>query len=817
VLEPYRVLDLTDERGLLCGQILADLGADVIAVEPSDGSPARRLGPFAGDEPQPEQSLYWWAYSRNKRGITLDLTAPREQERFRRLVATADFLIESFDPGYLESLGLGYTELAAINPRLVMVSITPFGQQGPKAGWAASDLTALAASGVLLITGDSDRPPVQVPGTQAYLHAGAEAAVGALVAHTARERNGRGQHVDVSAQAAAMMATQSAILIAGWGGDDVSRVAGGLKIGPLHLPFVNPASDGYVSVSFLFGDVIGPFTRRLMTWLCEEGAIDAATRDKDWVGYVPLLMTGQEPVSELDRCAAAIARFTSTRTKAELCSEAKRRGLLIVPVTTTADLLASEQFAARDYWTAGESETGRAVTYPGPFTKLRRSPIAYRRVAPSIGEHNSEILAELERSPAPAMPSATNAPSSEAAELPFAGLKVLDFTWVFAGPMATRYLADYGATVIHVESARFPDALRGYAPFKDGVPGAERSGGYANVAAGKLGFSLNLGYPEAREIAMRLVEWADVVVENYSPKAMRNWGLHYDALQQIKPDIIMLSTCINGQTGPEAMMAGFGTMGAAMSGFHEVTGWPDRSPAGPYVAYTDYVSPKYIAAALVAALDHRRRTGEGQYIDLAQTECSMHFLAPALLDYTVNGRVDGRTGNASAEWAPNGVYPCAGVDRWVAIAAEREEQWRGLCTASGRLQWQTDSRFASGKARLANRQELDEAIAGWTRDLDVETIEQALQVAGVPVHRVTSSSDAFADPQLAHRGHFVTVKHPDLGPVPIESSRFVLPRTPARVTAAGPTFGQHNDQVLRDILKLTDDEIVTLAMSGALE
>ncbi len=848
MLEPYRVLDLTDELGLSCGQILADMGADTIAIEPPEGSSARRFGPFAGDSSDPERSLYWWAFSRNKRGITLDLDhGAADRDRFRDLVRASDVVIESFTPGYLDDLDLGYRQLSAINPLLVMASITPFGQTGPKSRWAATDLTALAASGMLLITGDDDRPPVQVPGGQAALHAGGEAAVGVLAALAARERDGRGQHVDVSMQTATMMATQSFILTAGWNGDPIQRVAGGVVAGPLRIRFVYPCSDGFVSVTFLFGNTIGPFTRRLFSVMHDEGFVDAATRDKDWVGYVPLVISGAEPVSEMERCTAAIGRFALSHTKAELVALAKQHGLLIVPTSTTADLLASPQYNDRGYWVTADgsirdgkvmhdrgaedarqkvapgatSDLENSVLYPGPFAKFGATPIRYRRRAPRIGEHNSEIFHGLgdskKSTPASPVVEAGLRTLDELGEPPLTGLKVLDFTWVYAGPMGVRYFADLGATVVHIETSRFPDALRGYGPFKDALPGVERSGNYHNAAAGKLGLSLNLAEPAARALALRLAAWADIVVENYSPRAMRNWGLHYEALREVNPALIMLSTCLNGQTGPEKDLAGFGTMGAALAGFHELTGWPDRPPAGPFVAYTDYTAPKYIAAALLAALDHRRRTGEGQYIDLSQAEVGMRYLAPALLDYTVNGCIERRAGNASPDAAPHGVYPCQGEDRWVAIVCSTNEQWSSLCQATDYGAWQADPRFETLGARLTNRAALDDEIAQWTAPQAVDAVEQRLQAAGVPVHRATSTADLLTDPQIAHRGHVAWVDHPELGSIPLETSRLRFSHTPPRQPVPGPAFGQHNDIVLRELLGLSDEEIVEVVLSGALD
>lgn len=861
MLGPYRVLDLTHNGGMFCGQLLADLGADVIAVEPPGGCAARHSGPFrteaAADyaatfrpaawldragprrpEAAPaaaagraagggEDSLSWWAYSRDKRSVVLDLEDAAGREAFRQLVRTADFLLESFAPGYLDGLGLGYAALAALNPRLVLVSITPFGQQGPKARWAASELTVLAASGVLLLTGDEDRPPLRLPGEQAFRHAGAEAAVGALLAHFARERDGVGQRVDVAAQTAAMMATQSAVLQAGWDKRRKTRfhrMGGGVKVGRTKSRFVYPCADGFVSITFSFGPIMGPYTRRLFEWLYEEGVVDAATRDKDWVHYITLLSSRQEPVSELDRCTAAIERFTRTKTKAELFAEGLRRRLLIVPVSTLAEVAGSEQLAARAFWVpVAHPELGRSVPYPGPFARFSATPIQYRRRAPRLGEHTAEVLGALAAGRPPPAPGAGAAPpggggppaARRPARRPLEGVKVLDFSWAIATPLGVRYLADHGATVVHVESATHPDTLRTFPPFKDGLPGAERSGLYANVHAGKLGFNLNLGTEAGRAVARRLAQWADVVVESYSPRVMRKLGLHYEALRALKPDLVMLSSCLNGQTGPQAALAGFGTMGAQMAGFGALVGWPDRPPAGPYSAYTDYTSPKLVAVAILAALDHRRRTGAGQYIDFAQAEGAIHYLAPALLNYFVNGIVPERRGNFSAEHAPHGVYPAAGKDRWVAIACGPEAQWRGLCAATGQG-WQADPRFASFAARQAHREALDAALAGWTAPREAAVIEQTLQAAGVPVHRVSSSQDAFADPQLHARKHFLVVNHPELGPVPIEATRPRLSRTPGRTTAAGPTFGQHDDVVLRKILGLTDEEIVALIEGGGL-
>ena len=400
--------------------------------------------------------------------------------------------------------------------------------------------------------------------------------------------------------------------------------------------------------------------------------------------------------------------------------------------------------------------------------------------------------------------------------LPLDNVKICDFMWVMAGPASTRILADYGATVVRVESPTRIDTARTLGPHRDNQVGPDSSGLFANCNAGKLGISLDLGNPAAREVVHDLVRWADVVTESFSPKAMRAWGFDYESLRKVNPAIIMLSSCLMGQTGPLAKIAGFGNMAAAISGFHNLTGWPDRPPAGVFGAYTDYVSPRFTAMAILAALDYRRRTGKGQYIDQSQAECSIHFLGPAILDYTVNGRVRDRVGNSDAVFAPHGVYPAAGDDKWVAIACRNDDDWRQLCSAMENADLARDSRFATAAGRREHRDSIDSSIAAWSRTRDAAAIEALLQSRGVPSHQVQNSAAAYRDPQLAHRRHFVTLEHPTVGKFTVEGPRAKLSRTPAAVRRSAPTLGQDNQHVLENILGYNEARISELVASGAL-
>lgn len=398
----------------------------------------------------------------------------------------------------------------------------------------------------------------------------------------------------------------------------------------------------------------------------------------------------------------------------------------------------------------------------------------------------------------------------------FDGLKVADFSWVGVGPITAKYLADQGATVVHVESSTRLDILRLAPPFRGGA-GVNRSQFFANFNSSKLGLTLNLNHPKGREAAWRLTAWADVVIESFTPKAMRRWGLAYDDICQFNPSVIMISTCQQGQTGPHAQYGGYGNLAAALAGYFHLTGWPDRDPAGPYGAYTDFIVPHFAASTLIAALDHRRRTGEGQSIDLSQYEAAVQFIAPELLDYTVNGRIAERSGNAVPHAAPHHTYPCRGEDRWIAIAVTSDAEWAALAAVAAGQAFAADPRYRTLAGRVAHQAELDAAIAEWTAEQDATELMEQLQAAGVPAGMVQDCADLHADPQIAHRGFFVELDHSEMGPSHYDGPIFDLSETPIRLRAPAPLLGQHNEMVLRDLLGYDDEAIAELVIEGALE
>ena len=776
---------------MFCGYLLAHLGAEVIAIEPPGGSSARKLAPFDVSG----ESLQWQAYARGKEVRELDLTCESGQTAFRALAADADFVIDSFSNAERERLGLGYDALAEINPTLISVSITPFGSSGPKAGWPATDLTVWASSGSHVLVGDSDRAPVRPSVPQAYLHAGADAAGAALIALQARHKNGLGQHVDVSAQQSSAQATLGAML--GKHNNSIHtthRHAGGLDLVGLPFRLTWPCKDGHVAITLLFGPAFEEPNRRLVRWLVETGHCKPEFVEREWL--IPEIVADPEPYLELCK---NIEAFTLERTQASLFEEGLARGIYIAPARTVAGLFDEKHFHERGYWHSIEMG-GKQVRVPGAFAKMSRSPL---KLPVSVGATTKRT----DSSP-------IVQPNSDDVGLPLEGLKVLDFTWVMAGPLFTRVLADYGATIVKVESNARMDQARATPHFLDDEQTIEHSAPFASFNAGKQGVTINPNNPVGREVILDLVRWADVLTESFSPKAMAAWGLNYETLQAINPKLIMLSSCLMGQTGPRAQVPGYGNMAAAITGFYDLTGWQDRSPAGPYLAYTDGVAPRFMLTSLLGALEHRHKTGDGQHIDVSQAEAAIHMLAPAILDFELNGHVWQRDGNRDLQLCPHGVFPTRGDDNWIAIACQSDEAWLTLANMVGLPE---DDTLATAAGRKQREDELESKLTAWTCEQQGSELEAALISAGIAAHVVQNSDECWADPQLAHRNHFVPVTHSTLGEIVVEGTRFTLSRTPARIEKAHPVLGEHNADVLLHTLGYDADRAADVFSALAME
>ncbi len=770
LLTGVRVLDLAGEPAALTGRILADLGAEVVTVEPPTGDPLRALS---------TEFVAWGA------GKTSVVATGPDDPILDPLLAGADIVIDT--PGFPGALEIDPSRA----PQSVWVSVTPFGRSGPRASWRGTDLGAMAASANMWATGDPDRAPIRSTGQAAYAHTGPEAAFAALTALW----SGRPQLVDVSMQEVVFIANMSGIA-------DFARSGGrgkrsGAQTG--RAKEVWRTKDGWVSFGLRGGKARVPSLQMITELVKADGIVCPEMTERDWNEY------HQNTVSNEDLRAieAAIAEYLSRHETGELYEYAVEHNLMLAPANSPREIYGSAQFAARDFF----APVGDIERFPAAFVKVRSVDGQVARAGPTR--------------PAPALGSGS--PSWDARPVPtsgtsgrpaWEGLKILEFGSGAAGPIATRYFAENGADVLRVESRSRPDFLRVYALGPNNPHGLEGSPLFDALNVGKRDVTFNLKHPESLKLVKRLIlEWADAVEENFAPRAMRGFGLDYDSLAAEKPDLVMVSACLNGQTGPHKDYPGFGGQGSALSGFNWVTGWPDREPIGPSGTITDSLAPRFVAAALAAGLWYRRRTGRGVYLDISQVEAAAFTLSPWLLDYEINGVIGERRGNGSARTVPHGVFPCEGDDRWIAIATWTDDEWARLASIIG----VNDPSLATLDARRARVDDVETAIADWTRTRTRDAIASALQAAGIEAVPVEDFGDVHDDAQVASRHHFVPLTHPALGPGLYERNGFRMSDAPGGYHRASPVLGQDNDDVYGNILGLSAQDQEKLAADGAFE
>jgi len=392
------------------------------------------------------------------------------------------------------------------------------------------------------------------------------------------------------------------------------------------------------------------------------------------------------------------------------------------------------------------------------------------------------------------------------------GVKVADFTWVAAGPIITKYLAENGATIIRIESMTSPDLLRTAPPRR-----GNHSGFFSFFNCNKYSMAINLNHDKGPEVAKKVVAWSDIVVDNFTAGPMKRWGLDYESLVEIKPDIVMLEANIHGQTGPHARRPGFGVMAVSLTGITHFTGWPDRNPVTAFGGYTDLIIPRYAAATLLAALDYRNRTGKGVYMDFSQMETATQFIAPSLLEYTANGRESQRTGNECPYAAPHGAYRCLGDDRWCVISVMNDEEWQSFTEAIGQPEWTMVERFSTLLGRKKHEQELDRLVEQWTVCFTAEDVMVKLQAAGVSAGVVQSPADLIEDPHLKERQHFWVEDYRDLGMFHYNGPAYRLSKSPSEFKFSPTDIGESTEYVCKEILKMTEDEFVDYLLSGVFE
>ena len=809
-LAHYRVLELPGVAPLLAGKAFADLGADVIKVEPPGGDPARRLPPLVDAAPR-APGLFWAAYAIGRRFVTADLTTETGRDLVSHFAAEADVLVEASLPGEPEGIGLDIARLRRANPGLVITSLSSFGQDGPCASWRGSDLVHLAMSGYLHMTGPAHGPPLKpsVP-FQSYMHASMQAVAATLIALRGRERSGRGARVDEAIRDSGVWMLAHTYQFWDVLGVNLRRLGSSRDMGGTRrLRTIFRCQDGHVVWLATTGHIGGASLHALVDWLSDEGGAPAWLRAIDWRDFDYL----HQDAAMIARLEEVFAAFFATKTKAELLEWALSHRLMLAPVQTLRDVLDDAQLAARETWRELRVEGAAApVRLPGPPVRLSGAAWEPRPAVPAD--------ANVAWKPRPASRAAIGQTGKRAigqSDLPLAGIRVVDFSTTLAGPCASRHLADFGAEVIKIESVAHPDTLRTGNPYVERKPGVNRSAYFAPYNAGKRSFALNMQKPAARAVARRLIEKADVLLESYVPGVMARWGLTWEEVSAWNPRLIMASHCLQGQWGPRSSHRGYGQIASAMSGWYDLTGLPGEEPVGPYSAYTDFASWPFLLTAILVALEVREQTGRGQRIDHAQLETSVHFLAPLLLDLQVNGRLPTRCGNREDHAAPSNVFPCAGDDRWLAVTVASDEGWAALCGAFGHPEAARDARFATHAARKENENELDALLAGWTREEDAFALAERLQAAGVAAGAVARAQDLFADPQLSHRRFFRRLVHPEIGEHAVLTQTFRIEGVDPGPFAAAPLLGEHTHAVCRGLLGMSEDEVAAYAAKGVFE
>jgi crotonobetainyl-CoA:carnitine CoA-transferase CaiB-like acyl-CoA transferase len=785
-LRGLRALDLTDLKGQLCGRLLADLGMEVIKVEPPGGDPVRRLPPFL-DLPDGSRLSATFAHlNANKKSVLLDIRTGEGRAAFLGLAEGADLVLESFEPGFLESIDLGYERLASVNPGVVLASITGFGRSGPHAAFAAHDIVACAMGGLMYVSGDPELPPCKPPETQAYYFGSLFAAVGALAALYRRQRRGHGDHLEVSMQEA--LATQEHLIrLYANEGQVVKRQ--GSQHGQVAPARIFRCKNGYV---YLY------VTRQhwklfLSTWPDHPEKFDGP----EWTNN----LYRRSRADEINR---EVEKFTANYTKEELTEYLQSKGIPCVPVNRPREFMADEQVKARGFMVPVRYRGGAVAQPAAPVLIDGKRPEV--RPAPEIGEHQRELGARRERR--------SGASGADGGSPPLQGMRIVSFDHVLAGPYGMTVLAELGAEVIKVESSR-----GGLDPFRFFGTGEDPnlSPRFLEFNRNKRSVTINLKHPDGPRLVKELARRADAVVDNFSVRVMPAVGLGYEDLVQVKPDIVQMRMPGLGCTGPRRSFATVGTNITAFTGFTYLWNHPGKldPPTGSQTVLPDYVSGVLGAALVIAAVLGRESSGAGAFIDLAQAEAAA-FLIGANLIAAAAGADPEPLGNRSLFAAPHGCYRCRGEDRWCVVSVESDEEWRALARAIGRADLADEERFATSGARKANEEELDAIIEEWTRTREAHEVMELLQKEGVACGVVQTGADLTADRHLRARGFIVEHRNARVG-------RVVLPGFPLRFARSRlspnwefPELGRDNEKVFGELLGYSPEKLAQLAQEGLL-
>jgi crotonobetainyl-CoA:carnitine CoA-transferase CaiB-like acyl-CoA transferase len=778
-LSGLRVVDMAEGRGEMCGRFLADLGADVIRVEPPGGAASRAQAPL-----HEGVSLRFATQNAGKRGVVVDHTTADGRQRLLRLLDGADIWIETALPGALSELGLDSEVVRARNPRLVVLSITDFGQTGPYRDWVATDWTLLAMGGVLSRSGLPGREPLMPPAEMALQVTAMQAAWAALVAYWNRLESGAGDHIDFSLYEATIQLIDPAMGTVG-----TAQAAGYEETRGRPAPGPYPifrCRDGHVRVVLL-----APRQWHAMrAWLGEPEDLQD-----------PELETIRGRALASDRLHAAFEEHFRERGKHELTLDGQARGVPIAPVLTPADVLTAEHYRARGAIARRELAPGIEADVPTGFAEIDARRVRSDRRAPEPGEHEDEVFAEPPRRPDGVIG------ATGLMRRPLEGLCVLDFGVIVLGAEAARLFCDQGAEVIKIESAAFPDGAR-VSPIH-----------FAIGHRGSKSLGVNLRSPEGVDLLRRLVARSDAVLANFRPGTLDKLGLGADALRAINPGIVVVNSSAVGASGPWSSWMGYGPLVRCASGLTSLWRYADDdgSFSDSTTIHPDHYAARVAAITALAALIARRRSGRGAEIATSQAEAILMQTQTLLAEEALRPGTVHVTGNAGRHAAPWGVYPCAGDDEWCVVTVRDDGDWRRLRLALGDPHWAADEELGAVAGRMGRQDEIDKHLAAWTRERSPREATAALQAAGVPAGFMQRPAEYQDDPQLQARDFFRVLEQPGLSPRPIETAPFRSEGIPVPAGAPAPEPGEHTREICTGLLGMDDREVDRLLAMGVLE
>lgn len=771
--------------GPFCAKLLGDLGADVVKIEDETGDVARKKGPFPDNISHMEKSGLFLLANANKNGVVLDLKKKNDLNKFKELIRFCDIFIENRPPGTMKTFGADYNVLSKINPKLIMTSISPFGQFGPYRDYLANEFILYHMSGLGFGTPcNVSQPEVEYPlWAQASVVefraglAGAVASVSALVDSLASKK---GCHLDVSAMESAISTSMVDLVSYFYLDKELARVQSALVPGPAHII---PCKNGYVHLQCLEEYQWQNFLKAMKkpAWGNDEKFINGQNRFENW--------------NELQ---LKIENTFSNHTKKELTSVLQSHKVPCTPLNTIKDLFDSKQFNERGFFIEKDHKAAGKLMYPAVIAKFSETPIQMVKTAPMLGEKNAEdILKKWKKSN-------IEKDKLDLLNTDIKQIRVLDFTSVLAGPLAAFYMAAIGAEVIKCESRDKKDMLRR-------LISDDSAFNFCN--GGKKSVTINLLHSESSNLIKKLVMVSDVVIDNFPGKVAKKYGLDYESLKKIKPDIIAASCTGFGKTGPERNYIAYGRNLHAASGLSTIIGYSKQKPLGLSGQWSDTVSPLAVVYAICAALYHKAKTGKGQYIDVAMVEATAALIGEPIMDYVMNKKISDCGANRSVLSAPQGCYRCRGNDRWVAISISSQRNWEVFCKIIKKPDWITDNRYLTMQKRYVNHDELDKNIQKWTIKHTPEEITAILQKNKICAGPVIDSSKGLAnDPHVKARGFFPRVdlfgeKKEILGiPWKSDNGNFVFKRA--------PLLGEHNKFVYNNLLRFSKKKYERLVREG---